>query len=62
MSDALPWVTDAWYAALWGERLPAGTLVARTLLNTEIVLFRGENGPAALEDCCMHRFVPLHLG
>jgi phenylpropionate dioxygenase-like ring-hydroxylating dioxygenase large terminal subunit len=62
MSDTLPWVTDAWYAALWGERLPAGTLVARTLLDTEIVLFRGENGPAALEDCCMHRFVPLHLG
>ncbi len=63
MTDRLPWVTDAWYATLWAERLAAGSIVPRTILEEEIVLYRDQTGAAVgLEDCCMHRFVPLRLG
>jgi phenylpropionate dioxygenase-like ring-hydroxylating dioxygenase large terminal subunit len=63
MTARIPWVTEAWYAVLWAEQLDAGTIVPRTVLEEEIVLYRDSTGaPVALEDCCMHRFVPLSLG
>jgi phenylpropionate dioxygenase-like ring-hydroxylating dioxygenase large terminal subunit len=43
--------------------LKAGAVLARTLLDQALVLFRGADGRvAALHDVCPHRLVPLSLG
>jgi len=57
-----PFVRNAWYIAAWPEELGGG-LVARTILNEPVVLFRDANGQAAaLEDRCCHRGAPLSHG
>ena len=54
---------NAWYAASWADDLPAGTPIAKTLLNEPVVLFRIADGtPVALEDRCCHRAAPLSRG
>ncbi|WP_428422876.1 Rieske 2Fe-2S domain-containing protein [Methylibium sp.] len=53
---------DCWYVAAFADEL-GGRPVGRTLLNEPIVLFRRTDGlPAALEDRCCHRGLPLALG
>ena len=53
---------NCWYVAAWSDELGEEPL-ARTLLNEAVVLFRGRDGaPAALEDRCCHRALPLSLG
>lgn len=55
-------VYNAWYVAAWGREL-GRSLISRTVLNQPLVLFRRRDGrPAALEDLCPHRFLPLSLG
>jgi phenylpropionate dioxygenase-like ring-hydroxylating dioxygenase large terminal subunit len=55
-------VTRAWYVACESRELGARPL-ARTILGTPLVLFRGPGGkPAALLDRCAHRNAPLSLG
>lgn len=55
-------VRNAWYIAAWPEELETG-LVARTMLNEPLVLFRDSRGDAvALEDRCCHRGAPLSHG
>jgi phenylpropionate dioxygenase-like ring-hydroxylating dioxygenase large terminal subunit len=54
--------SPAWYIACSSGDLSA-TPLARTLLGTPLVLFRGGDGKAAaLLDRCAHRNVPLSLG
>jgi vanillate O-demethylase monooxygenase subunit len=54
---------NQWYVAGFGWELDATPLVARTLLNKPIVLFRTlEGNVAALEDRCCHRSLPLSCG
>lgn len=54
---------NAWYVAGFAEEFAPGTLVARTLLDEKLVLFRtSEGGIAALADRCPHRFAPLSAG
>src|SRR5690349_3153963 len=54
---------NAWYAAIWGADLAAGTLVRRRLLGEDMVIFRAADGtPRALADACAHKLAPLHLG
>ena len=54
---------NQWYVAAWGDELQPGTLLARTLLNEPVVLFRTPDGVAhAFEDRCCHRRAPLSLG
>lgn len=56
-------VRNAWYMAGWSSDLPPGALLARTILDEPVVLFRKADGAvAALEDRCPHRFAPLSLG
>ena len=51
-----------WYVACAATEL-AKRPIARTLLGTPLVLFRGEDGrPAALLDRCAHRNLPLSEG
>jgi phenylpropionate dioxygenase-like ring-hydroxylating dioxygenase large terminal subunit len=52
----------AWYVACASAELDDRP-IARTLLGTPVVLFRGREGkPAALLDRCAHRNLPLSLG
>lgn len=59
----MPFPRNVWYAAMWAQELPHGTLKPRTLLGEPLVFFRREDGHiAALADECPHRFAPLHKG
>ena len=53
---------NCWYVAAWTHEIDDG-LLARTILNEPVVLYRGEDGtPVALEDHCVHRHLPLSCG
>ena len=55
-------ILNIWYMAGWADELTEG-LVARKLLGTPIVMFRGTSGAAvAMLDRCPHRFAPLSRG
>lgn len=55
-------VARAWYVACASRELGSKPL-ARIILNTPLVLFRGlDNKPTALLDRCAHRNAPLSLG
>jgi vanillate O-demethylase monooxygenase subunit len=57
------YLRNAWYVAAWSDDLAEGTLLARTILNEPVVLYRRADGtPAALHDRCPHRFAPLSMG
>lgn len=53
---------NAWYVAAWGSEVGEETLLARTLLDEPIVLWRTHGRPIALADRCSHRGLPLSLG
>ena len=54
---------NCWYVAAWDHELHDGKILARTLLNKPVVLFRGESGNyVALDDRCCHRAAPLSMG
>ncbi|HSV44483.1 MAG TPA: Rieske 2Fe-2S domain-containing protein, partial [Ramlibacter sp.] len=56
-------IRNNWYVAAWPHELDKNTLVARTLLGDPVVLYRQADGrPAALEDRCCHRALPLSRG
>jgi phenylpropionate dioxygenase-like ring-hydroxylating dioxygenase large terminal subunit len=57
-----PFVENAWYIAAWPDEIADG-IVARTILNRPLVVFRDADGKAsALEDSCCHRGAPLSHG
>lgn len=59
----MTYLRNAWTVAAWADELAPGKLLARTLLDETIVLFRGADGrPQALLDRCPHRFAPLSMG
>ena len=59
----MEYLRNAWYVAAWSEELTSGRLLARTLLDEPLVLFRTLDGvAAALFDRCPHRFAPLSRG
>ncbi len=56
------YLRNRWYVAAWAHELDGG-LMARTILDEPIVLYRDADGaPVALEDSCVHRMAPLSLG
>ncbi len=56
-------VRNCWYVAGWTSELPAEGMIARTIINEPILLFRTCAGEiVALEDRCCHRQAPLSLG
>ena len=58
-----PYLRNAWYVAAWSDDIGDGQLVARTIMDEPIVLYRKANGSlAAIENRCPHRFAPLSLG
>ncbi|WP_108662012.1 aromatic ring-hydroxylating dioxygenase subunit alpha [Acuticoccus kandeliae] len=53
---------NTWYVAAWGHEI-GRSLTPVTILGEKIVLYRTEAGePAALEDACPHRKLPLSMG
>ena len=53
---------NSWYVAAWDREVGQG-LLARTILNEPVVLYRTPSGvPVALEDRCCHRHLPLSMG
>lgn len=61
MPDA--YVRNAWYLAAWADEVKPGEILARTLLDQPLALYRTAGGkPVALEDRCCHRSLPLSLG
>jgi vanillate O-demethylase monooxygenase subunit len=53
---------NAWYAAAYDVELKRA-LLPRTICNRKMVLYRLQDGsPAALEDACWHRLLPLSMG
>ncbi|WP_143673193.1 Rieske 2Fe-2S domain-containing protein, partial [Streptomyces griseiscabiei] len=53
---------NAWYAAAWDAEV-GRTLLARTICERPVVLYRTTSGTAvALADACWHRLVPLSMG
>ena len=54
------YLKNTWYVAAWSSEIAPGAVVARTILEQPIALFRRGNGTlAALHDQCPHRFAPL---
>lgn len=52
-----------WYVAAWDHELIDGKILARTILEKPVVLYRGESGGyIALDDRCCHRAAPLSMG
>lgn len=56
-------VANAWYVAAWSDELQTDAPYGCIMLGNAVVLYRdGDGNPAALEDRCIHRSVPLSLG
>ncbi len=59
----MTWLKNAWYVAGFQHELDGGKVVARTFLDTPVVMMRHSDGRiAALEDRCPHRLMPLSAG
>jgi phenylpropionate dioxygenase-like ring-hydroxylating dioxygenase large terminal subunit len=62
LGAVMAFLRNVWYVAANAYELAEG-MVARTICNENIVMFRTSSGAiAALEDKCPHRFVPLSMG
>lgn len=58
----MPYLRNAWYAAIWSEML-GRVPIARRMLDEPIVFYRTEAGRAvAMVNSCPHRFAPLDRG
>lgn len=56
-------IRNCWYVAAWSHELPDTGMIARTIINEPLVLFRNRAGEViVLEDRCCHRQAPLSLG
>jgi len=54
---------NCWYMAAWDHELIDGKLLARTLLEEPVLLYRGESGRVvALDNRCCHRGAKLSNG
>jgi phenylpropionate dioxygenase-like ring-hydroxylating dioxygenase large terminal subunit len=57
------YLRNAWYVAAWSDDIGEGGLIARTIMDEPIALFRKADGEvSAIEDRCAHRFAPLSMG
>src|SRR5687767_3022712 len=57
------YLRNCWYMAGWSKRLARGEVIARTILDEPMALFRDLDGEVgAVQDRCPHRFAPLSAG
>jgi phenylpropionate dioxygenase-like ring-hydroxylating dioxygenase large terminal subunit len=63
MARDLPFLMNCWYVAAWDYELIDGKLLARTLLEQPLLLYRGDSGRVvALDNRCCHRGAKLSNG
>ena len=63
MQANAPFIRNAWYVAAWDHELLPDGMLARTLLDTPMVLWRRNDGSVvAMHDLCPHRHAPLSMG
>ena len=56
-------IRNTWYVAAETPEIIEGKMLARTLLNEKVILYRTSEGKVvAMEDRCPHRFAPLSMG
>ena len=54
---------NCWYVAAWDHELSSGKLLARTILEEPVLLYKGDSGRAvALDNRCCHRGAKLSNG
>ena len=59
----LPHPLNGWYVAAWDHEVTSQGILARTIANTPLALYRTKDGRAvALHDACWHRLAPLSMG
>src|ERR1700685_560021 len=57
------YLRNSWYLVAEAREVTRFLPLARTIMNENLVLYRGEDGkPIALADRCPHRFAPLSAG
>lgn len=56
------YLRNTWYQIAWASELAGDATLARTILDTPLLLYRTETRIAALFDRCPHRFAPLSKG
>ena len=57
------YLRNAWYVAAWSDDIGDEAVVARTIMDEPIALYRKADGSmAAIADRCAHRFAPLSMG
>jgi len=63
MASVGAFLLNSWYVAAWDHELAGGKLLARTLLEKPVVLYKGDSGNVvALDDRCAHRGARLSNG
>ena len=61
-SPSEAFLVNCWYVAAWDHELIDGRLLARTLLDRPVVLYKGDSGKVvALDDRCCHRGAKLSM-
>lgn len=56
-------IRNTWYVIAEPIEVPCGALLARTVLNEKVVLYRtGDGRVVAFKDACPHRYAPLSAG
>ena len=59
----MSWVKNAWYVAAWSNEVEPEKVIARTIVDQPLALYRKADGETVVfEDRCCHRFAPLSLG
>ena len=57
------YLRNCWYQAAWSNEVGTDNVLARTILETPLAIFRDSDGRAsAILDRCPHRFAPLSAG
>ena len=63
MSKYDNFLMNCWYVAAWDHELTGGKLLARTMLEEPVLLYKGDSGRAvALDNRCCHRGAKLSNG
>jgi vanillate O-demethylase monooxygenase subunit len=58
-----PHPLNAWYALAWDHEVTSSAILARTVANRPLAVYRTSDGrPVALADACWHRLAPLSQG
>ena len=59
----MEYLRNAWYVAAWSDEVAPGQVLARTIMDEPVAIFRATHGaPAAVLDQCPHRFAPFSAG